>query len=391
MVGGGLIGCAVARAAAHDGHRVTLVEARRTGWGASRAAAGMLAPLGEAGARGPFLDLGRASLALYPAFVSALREESGIDPGYLPSGRIHLGWTAGDEAHLSRELEWLTPLDGGARLLGPAELRERLPAVAPSVRIGLWVPGDHQVDNRQLVRAASLAARRAGVRIEEGIAVREIGTRGGSVSEVVLADGRRFPAEQVVLAAGAWSASVEGVPGPLPVVPVRGQMAALGPLPGLGTAVVEGAGVYVVPRRNGRVLVGASVEAVGFRESVTPDVVAALVRSARRLLPALGSVPVTEVWAGLRPGTPDDLPLLGPDPDLPGLVHASGHYRNGILLAPVTARIVVDLLAGRTPDPDPAPFAPERFRTGVALRSADAVPPPHVRPGPPGPGSRSTA
>ncbi len=381
----------MARAAAHQGHRVTLVEARRPGWGASRAAAGMLAPLGEADARGPFLDLGRASLALYPDFVSALRAESGIDPAYLPSGRLHLGWTVEDEARLARDLEWLAPLDPEARLLGPAGLRERLPAAAPSARVGLWVPGDHQVDNRQLVRAASLAARRGGVRFEEGVAVRKVGARGGAVSEVVLSDGRRLPADHVVLAAGAWSASVEGVPGPVPVVPVRGQMAALGPLPGLGTAIVEGAGVYVVPRKNGRVLVGASVEAVGFRETVTPDVVATLVRGARRLLPALRSVPVTEVWAGLRPGTPDDLPLLGPDPDLPGLIHASGHFRNGILLAPVTARIVADLLAGRTPDPDPAPFAPGRFRKRVALRSPVAVPPAHVRPGPDAPGSRSTA
>lgn len=360
-MGGGLIGCSVARAAALEGHRVTVLEARRTGGGASRAAAGMLAPLGEAGEPGPFLSLGRASLALYPSFVEAVRGESGIDPAYLPSGRLQVALTPDDESRLSRHLEWVSDFDPGARIVAGRELRTLLPGVAPEVRWALLVPGDHQVDNRLLTAAVARAATGRGATLLEGAPVREVLVGSGRVRGVVLADGRRFPADVVVLAAGARAGGIGGVPAPPPVVPVRGQMLALGPVRSLPTRIVEGAGVYLVPRRWGRIVVGATVERVGFRDFVTPEGVAELLRGARRLLPGLAGLPPTEVWAGLRPGTPDDLPILGPDPTLPGLLHAGGHYRNGILLAPVTARILADLLAGRDPGMDLGPFRPDRF------------------------------
>lgn len=361
VVGGGLIGCAVARAAALDGHHVTVVEARRPGLGASRAAAGMLAPLGEAGESGPFLDLARASLALYPSFVDSLRSESGIDPAYLPAGRIHVALDTEEEERLHRHLEWVSTLDAGARIVPPGELRGLLPLVTPEARAGLVVPGDHQVDNRLLTAAVVAAARRAGVHIVEGSPVQEVLHSQGHVAGVAIAGGMSLPAEVVVLAAGAHATTVRGLPDPGVVVPVRGQMVALGPLRGAGTRIVEGAGVYLVPRRWGRILVGATVERGESRNHVTPGGIASLLRGARRLLPALERLPATEVWSGLRPGTPDDLPILGGDPRLPGLIHATGHYRNGILLAPATAHIVTGLLAGRRPFVELEAFRPDRF------------------------------
>jgi glycine oxidase len=364
VVGGGLIGCAVARAAALEGRRVTLLEAGRVGRGASRAAAGMLAPLGEVGEPGPFLALGRTSLSLYPSFVEAVRRESGIDPAYLPSGRLHVAFGAAEEEQLSRRLSWVSRFDPGARIVAGPELREFHPSIARDARAALLVPGDHQVDNRLLMSAVVQSATRAGVTIVEDAVVREIVSTAGVVSGVALEDGREVSAGAVVLAAGAGAGGIRGLGAPTPVVPVRGQMAALGPVRGMGARIVEGAGVYLVPRRWGRILVGATVEHVGFRNSVTPEGIAGLLRGARRLVPGLGSLPATEVWAGLRPGTPDDLPILGPDPALPGLLHAGGHYRNGILLAPITARILADLLAGRDPGIDLAPFHPRRFLSG---------------------------
>lgn len=361
VVGAGLIGCSVARAVALEGHRVTVLEAGRPGRGASRAAAGMLAPLGEAGEPGPFLALGRASLGLYPSFVEAVRRDSGIDPAYLPSGRLHVALDPAEEDRLTRRLAWVSRFDPGARIVAGGELRELHPALAPEARSALLVPGDHQVDNRILTVAVARAAVHRGATILEGAPARGILSTSGRVSGVALADGRRLPADAVVLAAGARAAGIEGTPIPPPVVPVKGQMLALGPVRGMGTRILEGAGVYVVPRRWGRILVGATVERVGFRESVTPEAIAGLLGGARRLLPGLAHVPATEVWAGLRPGTPDDLPILGFDPALPGLLHACGHYRNGILLAPVTARIVADLLGERDPGMDLEPFRPDRF------------------------------
>lgn len=361
VVGGGIIGCAVAREAARSGHRVTLLEAERAGRGATVAAAGMLSPLVETGGNEAFRRLGLASLDLYPAWTEALREESGVDPALLPCGRLRVALTPREGEELDLLLARALAHDPGARRVEGTELGRAFPGLDPGIRSGLLLERDHQVDNRLLARALVRAALRAGVRVREGAEVREILRSGGRVIGVALQDGTRIEAPRVVLAAGAWGGQLRGIPHPPPLVPVRGQMVALGPVPGLPPRLLEGAGVYVVPRRTGRILVGATVERVGFRKTVTPEGVSTLLRGVRRLLPLLRTVPPTEVWAGLRPGTPDDLPLLGPDPHLEGLEYAGGHFRNGILLAPITARLVLERLEGRAASIPLEPFLPGRF------------------------------
>jgi glycine oxidase len=364
VIGGGVIGCSVALSLACEGVTVTLVEGGRIGQGASRAAAGMLSPLGESTAPGPFLDLGLASLALYPAFIETVRGLSGIDPGFLPSGGMDVATSQEGMERIRARETWARLHDPAAAVLSALELRERVPGIGDDAVGALHLPGDHQVDNRLLTPALAEAARRRGVRILEGSAACGVVQYRARVEGVMLANGHRIPAGQVVLCSGHRGVPLEGV-APLPVHPVRGQMAALGPVPGAPRPLLHGHGVYLVTRRNGRILVGATVESVGARAWVTPDAIASLVLRGRALLPVLQEVPVTEVWAGLRPGTPDGLPILGADPGLEGLLHAGGHYRNGILLAPVTSQVVTDLVLGRPTALDLTPFLPGRFPVTV--------------------------
>lgn len=360
VVGGGVIGCTVALDLAQAGLTVTLLEARRIGAGASRAAAGMLSPVGESPKPGPFLDLALTSLGLYPAFVERVREGGGVDPALLRSGGIEIATT--DEAleGMRTRLDWVHRYDPGACLLGADELRDRVPEIGPGVLGGLHLPGDHQVDNRLLTPAVAAAARRAGVRIVEGAPVRGLLRSGDRCVGVQLQGGGRVPAGLVVLAAGWEGGGLEGVPA-LPLEPVRGQMAALGPLPGADRPILHAPGVYLVTRRSGRILVGATVERVGARPWVTPEGIQGLMDRAGRLLPGMGRMVPDEVWAGLRPATPDGLPVLGPDPEIPGLLHAGGHFRNGILLAPLTGRIVTALALSEPPPVDLTPLRPGRF------------------------------
>jgi len=369
VVGGGIIGCSVALALACQGVTVTLLETGRIGQGASRAAAGMLSPLGESTAPGPFLDLGMSSLALYPAFIGEIRNATGIDPAFLPSGGVDVATSEQGLERLRSREAWAQLHDSGATVLAATELRELVPGLRPDALGGLYLPGDHQVDNRLLTPAVADAARRRGVRILEGAAVRGVVREGNRCGGVQLETGDTIPAERVILSIGHGGRTLAGV-APLPLRPVRGQMAALGPLPGAPRPLLHEDGIYLVTRRNGRILLGATVEAAGLRPWVTPDAIASLVRKGRALLPALQSVPVTEVWAGLRPGTPDGLPILGPDPSLAGLLHAGGHYRNGVLLAPVTGQVMTDLVLSRPPSVDLTPFLPGRF-PGDHLEAGD--------------------
>jgi len=362
VLGGGIIGCTVARAMAVEGWSVTLVEAGRVGQGASRAAAGMLAPLGEASEAGPFLELGLRSLTLFPALVSALREESGIDPAYLPCGKLEVAFTPTEEEMLLGRLAWLRSRDPGVEWLPGASVRREEPMLSPAIRGGLLLPGDHQVDNRLLTAAAVRSAEGTGVTLLQEAPADRLLRKGSRVRGIALRDGRVLEAPRVVLAAGAWSGTLQGLPRPLPVRPVRGQMASLGPVRPSPSRILASRGMYLVPRRDGRILVGATVEEAGFQATVTPDGVAGLLREAREAVPDLVGSPTLEVWAGLRPGTPDGLPVLGPDPEVEGLIHATGHYRNGILLAPVTALLVREILLGGNPSVELSPFSPLRFQ-----------------------------
>jgi glycine oxidase len=365
VIGGGLIGCLAARALADDGRRVTLFE-RGAGLGrrASTAAAGMLSPQMEWAedmlVGGAMLDLCVAARGRWPAFAADLEAETGRPIHYRVEGTLVVALSDAEADELEDRAAAQTRYGLRAEWLDAPAAREREPGLSCEARGALHLPDDRQVDPGPLMEAALAAlVARPGVRVETGTAVKAIESAGGRVAGVTTAGGRTTT-DLVVLAAGAWSAGIEGLPRPLAVRPVKGQMAALRPEPMPIRHVVGGRGAYCVPRDDGRVVVGATVEEAGFDESVDVPAVAALVAAISTAVPALAAAPVESRWAGLRPGTADDLPVLGEDPDLAGLLYATGHYRNGILLAPLTAEIVAALARGEGPPVDATPFSPAR-------------------------------
>lgn len=346
VVGGGVVGCAVARRAARSGLRVVVVERGTPGMEASWAAAGMLSPLAEAAGPGPMLDLLLEARDGYPRYVDALREETGMDCGYSDAGTLYLALREEDESELAERFAWQSAAGLPVERLDAAAAREAEPAVSPAVRGALRFPGDHQVDNRALAAALWSSARAAGAEFRLGASAVRLLREGGRAAGVACAGGQRVEAGAVVLAGGAWAGRLEGLPRPVPVEPVHGQLAAIESVPPLFRHVVDSPRCYLVPRSAGRVIVGATVEHTGERRAVTPWGLTRLLVAAMEAAPALEHAPLAETWSGLRPGTPDGLPILGPDPQLPGLVYATGHYRNGILLAPLTGERVGGLLAG---------------------------------------------
>jgi glycine oxidase len=377
VVGGGAIGLAVAWRAAQAGMAVTVVD-RAPGRGASWAAAGMLAPVTEVhyGER-QLLALNLAAAARWPSFAAELEEAAGQPVGYRPGGTLAVARDADDNAALEDLYQFQLRCGLEVERLRSRECRQLEPGLAPSIRGGVLAAGDHQVDNRALVQALVVACERAGVRLVEG-RVAELAVEGGRVTGVVLAaSGERLAAAAVVLAAGCWSGGVGGLAAEAlpPVRPVKGQLLYLrGPADQpLCSRNVRGLEVYVVPRGDGRVVVGATVEEQGFDTTVTAGAVHDLLRAALELLPEVAELELAETVVGLRPGSPDNAPMLGPaGPD--GLVVATGHYRNGILLTPVTADAITELLAsGRVPELI-APFGPERFAGGVAAGPARTAP-----------------
>ncbi|MGH7588577.1 MAG: glycine oxidase ThiO [Gemmatimonadota bacterium] len=373
VVGGGLVGCLAARALARAGLTVRILErGPDLGQEASTAAAGMLSPQMEAAedllveVPGPesgkaMLELCLAARAGYADFVSGLEAETGLDVGYRADGTLVVALTPVEAGRLRRSAEVQRARGLRAEILEAGEIRRLEPAVTEAAAVGLHLPDDHQVDPVRLMAAAESAVRSAPrIEVETGTAVRALLSTDRRVAGV---ETDRGPVSTgwVVLAAGAWSGGLEELPRPLPVRPVKGQMAAVRPRQPSIRGIVGGRGAYCVPRDDGRVVIGATVEERGFDDRVNRVEVDALVASAVDIVPALAGAEVVSRWAGLRPGTPDSLPVLGPDPDLPGLVYATGHYRNGILLAPLTAQCLAALVAGRPEPLDLSAFAPDRL------------------------------
>ncbi len=358
VVGGGVIGCAIAWALAREGLAVVVVERDRIGAHASGAAAGMLAPLAESEGEGALFRAGVAALELFPAFVAEARELSGIDPQLVPSGVLRVAGARESDA-LAARARALAPF--GVEWLSADLARKREPRLAPDVAGALWSPREAHVDPALLTRALGAAAARRGARFELGADAVGLLRDGERVCGVRLRDGVVGAAE-VVLCTGAWTRFWEDATGAsLPVEPVRGQILALESREPAPRAIVWGDDAYLVPRTSGALVVGATVERAGFDVRVTAEGVASLLRGATALLPDLAQASFLRAWAGLRPGTPDALPLVGRVPRVRGLSVAAGHHRNGILLAPVTALWLADLLLrGRLPDAA-APFDPARF------------------------------
>ncbi len=368
VVGGGVVGLGVAWRLAEAGRRVVVLERGRVGRGATWAAAGMLAPSAELGFEELDLyALGRESLRRWPAFARDLRQSSGIDVGYRDEGTL----VVADDRDSARALRRLFAFqqEHGARVewLTGDEAADLEPLLSPRLPAAIHSPDDHQVDNRALAEALHRAAERAGVAIREDAPVESIEPDATSPA-LVLADGERVEARVVVLAAGAWSASVGGLAPAPPVRPVKGQMLSLrlDPERGLDLRhVVRGPDAYLVPKPDGRLVVGATSEEVGHDTAVTAGGLYRILEGAVEVVPGVEEMEVVETWAGLRPASRDHAPLLGASAHA-GVVYATGHYRHGILLAPVTAEEVAAevgaILDGRAETrPLLAPFSPRRF------------------------------
>jgi glycine oxidase len=349
VVGAGVIGLACAWRAAQRGLDVVVLEKRSPAAGATGVAAGMLAPVGELTfGEQRLLELTLAAAERFPAFVSELQDLTGVSTGYRRCGALHVALDRDEAEELRRRHELQRSLDLDAEWLAPGACREIEPGLTPSIAGGVLAAHEAAVDPRALCAALLAGLDREGAEVRTGAGVSEALIEGDRIEGVRTEAGEEVLAGHVVLASGAWAGASEWLPvAARPEVrPVKGQVLTLGG-PGAEPVcdrIVASERVYVVPRGDGRLVVGATVEERGFDTTVTAGGVHELLREAYRLLPEVAELELLEAVAGLRPGTPDNLPLIGPG-ELQGLVLATGHYRNGILLAPLTAELVVGELA----------------------------------------------
>ncbi|GAO03396.1 glycine oxidase ThiO [Anaeromyxobacter sp. PSR-1] len=362
VVGAGLQGASVALRLAQAGKQVVVLERAVPGAEASYAAGGILSPGVEALEPGPFYALCAASLARYPGFAREVEAASGMWVGLRGGGTLEIAVDDPEARLLAGRAEKLHKAGLPVEVLDDAEVRRLEPGVSPEARGALYFADEASVDPRLLGRAVYVAAARAGARFVTG-KVERIVHEGGRAVGVDHAAGR-IEADAVVLAAGSWSMQVEGngLP-PGAVRPVRGQIALLDTRPPLLSRVVFSANGYVVPRADGRILCGSTMEEVGHEKAVTAGGLRRVLDIALEIAPALAGAPVVETWSNFRPASPDGSPILGAG-TVPGLYYATGHTRNGILLAPITADAVAAAVLGTPPPVDLAPFSPARLGAG---------------------------
>jgi glycine oxidase len=355
--------------------RVRVLERRAIGAEASGAAAGTLAAQAEAGGPGPLLDLCLRSRSLFQRFVDELGAETGIDCEYRTGGILYCVLSDADEEVLTRRLRWQEGAGLSAVRVGREDALDMQPGLGSDVRWAVHFPDDHWLDPRRLAAAVGAAAEAAGVEIACPQTAVRIVVANGRVTGVEC-DGTTYATACVVNAAGCWAGLVatSGRVGALPIAPLRGQMIAIDATLSEARHAIYSAGGYLVPRRDGRVLAGSTYECAGYDAEVTVGGVARILAAAIALLPALADRAILDTWAGLRPVTPDGLPVLGPSPDIGGLYYATGHGRNGILLAPLTARLVAELIVAGSSPPEIEPFLPGRFRA-VETSTQEVTPP----------------
>jgi glycine oxidase len=381
IVGGGVIGLSIARSLARRGvGRVTLVERASPGAEASSAAGGMLAVQAEADRADAFLKLACASRDLYPSFALELKEETGVDIELERTGTLYLGFTEEDEAEMLRRYEWQSSAGLKVQKLTPGEARAMEPCISPHVRSALRFPLDAQVENRRLLAALVASAEKYGVRwmtstealsirIERG-EVRGIETSGGSLSTPL-----------IIIAGGAWSSLIganivaglsvgssgshdsnnSSLPS-LRIEPVRGQMLCFDARQRLARHVIYSPRGYLVPRMDGRLLAGSTTERAGFDKRVTGAGIHAIMTHALEIAPSVGGLTLLDSWSGLRPRAEDELPVLGTCAEVRGLVYATGHYRNGVLLAPITGELIADVVTQGVMPSLLSDFTPDRFQ-----------------------------
>ena len=360
ILGGGIIGTALAEELARHGTRVTLIERGAIGQEASSAAAGILSAQYDLPHPGPLFELCQAARRMYPRWVEHLERRSGVSVGYFVDGIVSVAMSGREDGAMKRQARWQRKL--GLRLdeWSPKEVRRHEPSVDGKITRGFHFPTEAQVDNVRLMQALAIACRKAGVEVQEKTSARRLLIRGGAI-RAVETDRGAAEAQVVVNCLGSWASMGGAFPVPVPVEPARGQMLAFqGPKRLVRHAVMSDR-AYVVQRRDGRLLVGSTVELVGFEKALTLGGIHDILCGLRHMSSALNQCTFREAWSGLRPCTPDRLPIIGPT-SIEGFYVATGHFRHGILLAPITAKVMAELILRGHTSTDLAPFSPSRFR-----------------------------
>ena len=376
VIGGGIIGSSVAWRLASEGVQVSVFERGRLGQEASWAAAGLIGPQAEAHEPGAFFDLALAGKRSFDSIVERLTAESGVDPEYDAHGVLYVAFDDAARAELQSRARWQRAAGGEVEELSPREAFRLAPVLSEKIIFALHLPTNRRVENRKLTLAYINAATHAGAEFREGARVNSIAIGSGRATGLRLADGSLETGDVVINAAGAWAGDIRGLEDDrLHFYPVRGQILCFDARPGLiGPSIFSTSGI-LVPRRDGRILAGSIFEEAGFNKSVTLDGMERILRAVRAMVPSIASIPFREAWAGLRPASDDLLPVLGPSPTVANVLYAAGHFRSGILLSALTGEVIADLVKGRQPSIDLAPFSPARFRNGTArpVKLADMI------------------
>lgn len=368
IIGGGIIGNAVAWRLARAGLDVTILERGRAGQEASWAAAGMIAPQVEVEGPGPFLRFCVQAKKAFEALLAELIAQSGIDPEYDDaSGVLYAALNDQDRTELAARAAWQRAAGLQVEEISGEDARAMVPALSPRVIYALHFPNENRLENRRLTQAYLIAALKAGATLREETRVDAIETRGGKFSALRLHGGALLEADVAINAAGSWASLIRGLEADhISLHPIRGQIVCFETQPNLlGPAIFSLRG-YAVPRRDGRLVTGSTREQAGYSKNVTLEGMESIVHAAKDMLPALSGIRFREAWAGLRPATDDLLPVLGPSPSVPGLYYAAGHFRSGILLSAITGQLLAAMVTGGKLDIDLSPFSPARFNARPA-------------------------
>jgi glycine oxidase len=369
VVGGGVIGLSIAREIAKDGGEVLLLERGELGEGASWAAAGMLAPQSEAARDNAFFRLCSASREVYPRWLDSLSRETGIDASYSRSGLLYLAGSSQEMSSLDARFSWQQQAGMKVQALSAQETCELEPAITMPIAGALLMSEESHVTPRKLVSALIASCLTRNVKIRTRQLVSEVLSDGGSAAGVRV-EAERIFGGTIVIASGAWTSQIRGVAPQVPISPRKGQILCLAARTPVLTHIVRWGETYAVQRASGELVIGATDENAGFDRSMTASGVGKLLAAAQQLSSATSCLPIQDMWSGLRPAAPDGLPVLGWG-ELPNLLFATGHYRNGVLLAPVTASIASALVQGR-PSPSPLePFRPSRFAAQASVQTRE--------------------
>jgi glycine oxidase len=366
IIGGGIIGASCAWRLAAEGVEVTVLERGRLGQEASWAAAGLIGPQGEAEEPGPFFDLCMAGKESFDRSVERLTKESGVDPEYDHQGMLYVAFTEHERDELAGRARWQRAAGGKVEELSTAQALKIAPALSPKVIYALHLPTNWRTDNRKLTQAYVAAASKAGAEFREGVRIDSIATKDGRASGVVAHGGETIAGDVIINAAGSWASELRGLEADkIRFFPIRGQILCFDTRPGAIEPSLFSTRGILVPRRDGRLIAGSIFEDAGFNKTLTLGGMTHILRAACELVPSLSELPFREAWTGLRPAADDLMPVIGASPSVPNVFYACGHFRSGILLSSLTGEVIADLVKGRAPKIDLAPFTPVRFQKGV--------------------------